>query len=175
MILSKQLKFCANNNKTTFVSCFTDGVQLRELRMLCIIRFGLYHHKYVGDGSILLENAGIHDWFDGDVNILTHSPIYYATARLSKCTVSVIWYNTKNISNHFPAVDWTIFLSHIRRLPAWGCRLLLRALGVTYEVRGIENIQRDHGGVVLMNHQSAIDLTGKHINCVRFACNMCLC
>lgn len=105
MILSKQLKFCANNNETTFVSCFTDGVQLRELRMLCIIRFGLYHHKYVGDGSILLENAGIHDWFDGDGNTFTHSPIYYATARLSKCTVSVIWYNTNTFQTIFQR--WT--------------------------------------------------------------------
>jgi len=42
--------------------------------------------------------------------------------------------------------------------PAWGCRFLLRILGVNYEVRGIENINKTKGGVVLMNHQSAIDL-----------------
>lgn len=56
----------------------------------------------------------------------------------------------------------SLFNTDIHRLPAWGCRLLLRALGVTYEVRGLENIQPNHGAVVVINHQSAIDLTGKH-------------
>lgn len=49
----------------------------------------------------------------------------------------------------------------MNRMPAWGCRLLLQILGVTYEVRGLENINKSHGGVVLMNHQSGIDLAGK--------------
>lgn len=52
-------------------------------------------------------------------------------------------------------------ISHLR-WPALGCRWLLRTLGVTYEVRGIENIKKEHGSVVLMNHQSAIDLAGDH-------------
>lgn len=98
---NNQSKFDANNNKITFVSCFTDGVQLRKLRMLCIIRSGLYHHKYVVDGSILLEDAGIYDWFDDNGNIFTHPTIYYATARLSKCTVSVIWYSTRTFRTIF--------------------------------------------------------------------------
>lgn len=34
-------------------------------------------------------------------------------------------------------------------------------LGVTFEIRGIENIQKKTGGVVVMNHQSAIDLGSK--------------
>ncbi|TMW39574.1 hypothetical protein DOY81_015346 [Sarcophaga bullata] len=42
--------------------------------------------------------------------------------------------------------------------PAWGCRQLCKALGVTMEVRGMENIRKDNGSVVLMNHQSALDL-----------------
>lgn len=51
------------------------------------------------------------------------------------------------------------FLFHFKtRLPAWGCRLLLRLLGVNYEVRGLENIQTKTGSIVLMNHQSCIDL-----------------
>lgn len=29
------------------------------------------------------------------------------------------------------------------------------------EVRGIENIRKDNGSVVLMNHQSALDLLGE--------------
>lgn len=49
----------------------------------------------------------------------------------------------------------------IYRLPAWINRWLVRALGVSFEVRGIENIRKDHGSVVVMNHQSLIDLTGK--------------
>lgn len=59
-------------------------------------------------------------------------------------------------------INRIVFTTNIHRLPAWGCRLLLRALGVTYEVRGLENIQKNHGTVVVINHQSAIDLTGKH-------------
>ena len=45
--------------------------------------------------------------------------------------------------------------------PAWGCRQLCKALGVTMEVRGLENIRKDNGSVVLMNHQSALDLLGE--------------
>ncbi|XP_031617252.1 1-acyl-sn-glycerol-3-phosphate acyltransferase alpha [Contarinia nasturtii] len=44
-------------------------------------------------------------------------------------------------------------------LPAWGLRLLMKALGASYEVRGLENIQPNHGAVVVINHQSGIDLT----------------
>lgn len=47
------------------------------------------------------------------------------------------------------------------RLPAYGCQWLLRLLGVSYDLRGIEHIQREHGNVVLINHQSSIDLCGK--------------
>lgn len=47
------------------------------------------------------------------------------------------------------------------RLPALGCRYLLQGLGVKYNIRGLENIQKNHGAVVVINHQSAIDLTGK--------------
>uniref|UniRef100_A0A1A9UGP9 1-acyl-sn-glycerol-3-phosphate acyltransferase n=2 Tax=Glossina TaxID=44049 RepID=A0A1A9UGP9_GLOAU len=43
-------------------------------------------------------------------------------------------------------------------IPAWSCRQLCKALGVTMEVRGLENIRKDSGGVVLINHQSCLDL-----------------
>lgn len=33
-------------------------------------------------------------------------------------------------------------------------------LGASFTVRGKENINRNHGGIVLMNHQSALDLIG---------------
>lgn len=53
-------------------------------------------------------------------------------------------------------------MSHSNQLlpsgPAWGCRAILRLLGVTYEVRGVHHIRHDHGAVVLINHQSFIDL-----------------
>ncbi|XP_011194917.1 1-acyl-sn-glycerol-3-phosphate acyltransferase alpha [Zeugodacus cucurbitae] len=45
-------------------------------------------------------------------------------------------------------------------IPAWGCRQLCKALGVTMEVRGLENIRTKHGAVVLINHQSFLDLCG---------------
>lgn len=43
-------------------------------------------------------------------------------------------------------------------VPAWLCRCLGRAIGVTMEVRGLENVRIEHGSIVLMNHQSGIDL-----------------
>ncbi|XP_046403182.1 1-acyl-sn-glycerol-3-phosphate acyltransferase alpha [Ischnura elegans] len=43
-------------------------------------------------------------------------------------------------------------------LPAWGSRMTAKLLGVKYKIRGKENICHDEGCVVLMNHQSAIDL-----------------
>ncbi|XP_036320577.1 1-acyl-sn-glycerol-3-phosphate acyltransferase alpha isoform X2 [Rhagoletis pomonella] len=43
-------------------------------------------------------------------------------------------------------------------IPAWGCRQLCKALGVTMTVRGLENIHIEQGAVVLINHQSFIDL-----------------
>lgn len=36
-------------------------------------------------------------------------------------------------------------------------------MGLTYEVRGNDNIDRKKGGVVLINHQSGIDLVGTEI------------
>lgn len=33
-------------------------------------------------------------------------------------------------------------------------------MGLTYEVRGHNNIDRNKGGVVIINHQSGIDLVG---------------
>lgn len=47
------------------------------------------------------------------------------------------------------------------RMPAWSCRFILRLLGVTYEVKGLANINKTKGGIVLMNHQSALDLAGE--------------
>ncbi len=34
-------------------------------------------------------------------------------------------------------------------------------MGVTYEVRGQEHINREKGGVITINHQSGIDLAGE--------------
>ncbi|XP_055598222.1 1-acyl-sn-glycerol-3-phosphate acyltransferase alpha [Uranotaenia lowii] len=42
--------------------------------------------------------------------------------------------------------------------PAMLCRGYGRILGASFEVRGQENVNRTHGGVVLVNHQSALDL-----------------
>ncbi|EDW88532.1 1-acyl-sn-glycerol-3-phosphate acyltransferase alpha [Drosophila yakuba] len=42
--------------------------------------------------------------------------------------------------------------------PSWCFRQLCRLVGITMEVRGLENVRKDHGAVVIMNHQSAVDL-----------------
>lgn len=43
-------------------------------------------------------------------------------------------------------------------LPAWGLRSLSKFMDVHFSVRGKENIVKDSGCVVLINHQSALDL-----------------
>ncbi|CRK90938.1 CLUMA_CG004627, isoform A [Clunio marinus] len=43
-------------------------------------------------------------------------------------------------------------------IPAWCIVKVGQLIGASYEIRGLENINRDSGGVVLINHQSAIDL-----------------
>ncbi|KAH8249019.1 hypothetical protein KR032_005167 [Drosophila birchii] len=43
-------------------------------------------------------------------------------------------------------------------VPSWCFRQLCRLMGITMEVRGLENVRKDHGAVVIMNHQSAVDL-----------------
>lgn len=46
------------------------------------------------------------------------------------------------------------------RIPAYLCIGFGKMLGASFTVRGKENINRNHGGIVLMNHQSALDLIG---------------
>lgn len=46
------------------------------------------------------------------------------------------------------------------RIPSWGARQVAKLLGVKYQLRGHENIVKDSGTIVLMNHQSALDLCG---------------
>ena len=48
-------------------------------------------------------------------------------------------------------------------MPAWGARQISKILGVKFEVKGQKNIIQDSGCVVLINHQSIIDLLGKCI------------
>lgn len=48
------------------------------------------------------------------------------------------------------------------RIPAAGCRASAKLMGVKCTVKGKENIVKDSGCVVLINHQSALDLLGKY-------------
>jgi 1-acyl-sn-glycerol-3-phosphate acyltransferase len=50
-------------------------------------------------------------------------------------------------------------------LPAWGARQLSKFLGIKFEIKGHENIVEDSGCVVLMNHQSALDVLGEFLVC----------
>lgn len=47
------------------------------------------------------------------------------------------------------------------RIPAWCIVKVGQFLGASFEIQGLENIKRDSGGIVLINHQSAIDLIGE--------------
>ena len=40
-------------------------------------------------------------------------------------------------------------------------QFIVRLLGVQYDIRGTENIRKENGGVVLLNHQSALDIISK--------------
>ncbi|EDW02920.1 1-acyl-sn-glycerol-3-phosphate acyltransferase alpha [Drosophila grimshawi] len=43
-------------------------------------------------------------------------------------------------------------------VPSWLFVQICKLMGITMEVRGTENVKSEHGSVVLMNHQSALDL-----------------
>ncbi|KAG4079390.1 hypothetical protein HA402_008082 [Bradysia odoriphaga] len=43
-------------------------------------------------------------------------------------------------------------------VPALGTRFIMWLMGLTYEVRGEQHINREKGGVIVINHQSGIDL-----------------
>lgn len=46
-------------------------------------------------------------------------------------------------------------------IPAWLVVKTGQLVGVSFEIQGIENIKKDDGGIVLINHQSLIDLIGE--------------
>lgn len=50
---------------------------------------------------------------------------------------------------------------YIFRIPAAAVRACCKLLGITLKVEGLENIIRGTGSVVLINHQSMLDLIGK--------------
>jgi lysophosphatidate acyltransferase len=56
-------------------------------------------------------------------------------------------------------VRFVCFSAH--RIPAWCIVKVGQLLGASFELQGLENINRNTGGVVLINHQSAIDLIGE--------------
>jgi lysophosphatidate acyltransferase len=58
---------------------------------------------------------------------------------------------------------WLLFVSSASstRIPAWCIVKFGHLLGASYDIQGLENIDRSKGGVVLINHQSAIDLIGE--------------
>lgn len=43
-------------------------------------------------------------------------------------------------------------------IPAWGITKVAKLIGITFRIRGKENIVKNTGCVVLINHQSALDL-----------------
>lgn len=43
-------------------------------------------------------------------------------------------------------------------LPAWGARQISKLLGLQWEIRGVENVNQESGCVIVINHQSALDL-----------------
>ncbi|XP_014249050.1 1-acyl-sn-glycerol-3-phosphate acyltransferase alpha-like isoform X2 [Cimex lectularius] len=43
-------------------------------------------------------------------------------------------------------------------MPAWGARQISKILGLNFEIRGHKNIVQDVGSIVLINHQSCLDL-----------------
>lgn len=54
-------------------------------------------------------------------------------------------------------------ISFYYRIPAYFLRLTARFLGIRWTVQGLENVDDSRGAVVLLNHQSSLDLYGKEI------------
>lgn len=122
----------------------------------------LFGDAIVVEISVLYQNYFVYYRINSIGFDFAAAILHRASERLSKCAVS--------------STCRVICLTNVIRLslpcsgPAFGCRWLFRALGVSYEIRGIENIRRDHGGVILMNHQSSIDLAGDNRSFSGFEC-----
>lgn len=88
----------------------------------------------------------------------------------------VILYHVSNVFRYYAKFTVFVFLSLVSAtafvplmllrprdyrnalFPAWGARQISKLLGLRWEMRGVENAVQDTGCVVLINHQSAIDL-----------------
>lgn len=46
-------------------------------------------------------------------------------------------------------------------IPAWCIVKVGQLIGASFEIQGLENVNIKSGGVVLINHQSGIDLIGE--------------
>ncbi|XP_023314543.1 1-acyl-sn-glycerol-3-phosphate acyltransferase beta isoform X1 [Trichogramma pretiosum] len=66
---------------------------------------------------------------------------------------SAIWATCPIPLMFFRMRDWRNAL-----IPAWGARQTGKLIGINYKIRGKENIVKDSGAVVLINHQSNLDL-----------------
>lgn len=58
------------------------------------------------------------------------------------------------------------------RIPAWCIVKVGQLIGTSFEIQGLENINRKCGGIVLINHQSAIDLIGNTNICTNLLTEM---
>ncbi|OXU21976.1 hypothetical protein TSAR_014706 [Trichomalopsis sarcophagae] len=77
----------------------------------------------------------------------------YHTKHFVFVVISAIWATWPIPLMFFRVRDWRNAL-----IPAWGARQAAKVIGINYQVRGKENIVKDSGAVVLINHQSNLDL-----------------
>lgn len=47
------------------------------------------------------------------------------------------------------------------RIPAWCIIQVGKVLGVKFELEGLEHVDKNKGGIVIINHQTALDLIGE--------------
>ncbi|XP_014218260.1 1-acyl-sn-glycerol-3-phosphate acyltransferase beta [Copidosoma floridanum] len=77
----------------------------------------------------------------------------YYTKHFVFVVMSAIWATWPIPLMFFRIRDWRNAL-----IPAWGARFVAKLIGINYQIRGKENIVQNSGAVVMINHQSNLDL-----------------
>lgn len=163
-LIKKNLLNCVTQHPEVNSSCFTVT---RRTENGC--RFDIPGSDHVlTDGPLSLQRGGqvlhqIYVFYPSLCFLRDDFHPNYApqTWGLEKCFVSFFFYKKKTLLG---GLTLSIWFCYFCRLPAWGLRVLEKPYDLHWEVKGRENMVEGSGSVILMNHQSFVDLFGKLCN-----------
>ncbi|XP_073981529.1 1-acyl-sn-glycerol-3-phosphate acyltransferase alpha-like isoform X2 [Rhodnius prolixus] len=93
--------------------------------------------------------------------VIVLATIFYNNSRIFRYYTKFAFFITFSLIFATIFIPWMLFFPGDYRnalLPAWGARQISRILGLKWKMKGHKNIVQNVGTVVLINHQSCIDL-----------------